>query len=84
MQIYFPASITTIKSEDDNGSLEIDPELQAQLVLEQEAAALQQQIKYQENIALYHSLIESRTDLKRRNTFLLKQMYEYYKKKKVI
>lgn len=61
----------------------IDAELQAQLALEQELAALQHQKEHQENIERYHSLIASRVNLKRKNAFLLRQMYENYKRKKV-
>ncbi|XP_052130062.1 coiled-coil domain-containing protein 96-like isoform X2 [Frankliniella occidentalis] len=78
-----PSSITTIKSVDVQGSVDIDPDFQAQLAAEQEAAALKRQQVYQENILLYHSLVASRTNLKRRNTFLIKQMYEHYKRKKI-
>ncbi|KAK3909365.1 Coiled-coil domain-containing protein 96 [Frankliniella fusca] len=77
------SSITTIKSVDEQGSIDIDAELQAQLVAEQEAAELKKKALHQENIQLYHSLVSSRTNLKRRNNFLIKQMYEHFKRKKI-
>ncbi|KAJ1528057.1 hypothetical protein ONE63_007976 [Megalurothrips usitatus] len=77
------SSILTIKSADEKGSVAIDAELQAQLALEQELAALQHQKEHQENIERYHSLIASRVNLKRKNAFLLRQMYENYKRKKI-
>lgn len=61
----------------------MDPDIQAQLILEQETALLEKQKIHQSNIVLYHTLVAARANLKRRNTFLLKQMYEHYKRKKV-
>lgn len=82
-ELFFLASVTTIKSEDDKGSVHMDPDIHAQLILEQETALLEKQKIHQNNIVLYHTLVAARVNLKRRNTFLLKQMYEHYKRKKV-
>lgn len=75
----FSDSVTTIKSVDEGESIEAT----AQLYFEREAAALQQQQIFQDNIALYNTHVALRSQLKIKNAFLLKRMYEHYKRKKV-